>query len=83
MGTEERDKMVDKGMQPTYPRLQQGSNIANKPPTNRGNLVTRPTHFGMVPIPAAWSQENQLPGSTAAPQKYLCNKEAAEPTLSS
>ena len=55
----------------SYPRLQQGSNIANKPPTSRGNLVTSPAHFGMVPIPAARSRENQLPCSTAAPQISL------------
>ena len=59
----------------SYPRLQQGSNISNKPPANRGNLVTSPAHFGMVPIPAAWSQENQLPGSTAAPQNPFAIKQ--------
>ena len=78
---EYKENQQKRGMRLAHPRLQQGSIIANRPPTNKGTLVTSPPHVGIAPIPAAWSQENQLPLSTVAPQKRLCINAATEPTV--
>lgn len=80
--TREKEQESRQGNTTSYPRLRQGRSIANRPPPMAsGTLMTVPAHFGITPVPAAWSQENQLPVFTAAPQKCFCSQAAAEPTV--
>ena len=78
---EYRERCARQGNATSYPRLQQGRRVTNRPPPMAsGILMPSPAHVGILPIPAAWSNENQLPAFTAAPHRRRCIQAAIEPT---